>query len=319
MNNNMPQILKSWLKTLTLLFWAFTAQAQQEYASIDAFARTIQKKDYPSPELLAQALCKNIKSEEEKARVIFTWLAENIRYDLDGVGKEGPEADSQQEYNEKRVKSAFKKQRGVCMDYALLYQKMAESVGLECAFISGNSKGSLLGGLGNHAWNAVKIKGKWNLLDATWGAGQIVNNKQFRKVFQPGYFFTSPRIFALDHFPEEEKWQFLDAPLSKDNFKKQANFTYGDPAKDLLDTEPFGAPLSKDKQGKITLRLKMKAPLSVFELVMNGRALKYERSEKDGWIILQFKPNNGRELQLWGGTESKNEVRTTLLGVFPLL
>lgn len=311
--------MKHLFSTLILLFWAISTPAQSEFATLDAFARTLKKSEFPSPELLAQALCKDLKSDREKARVIFTWIAENIRYDLDAMGKEGPKADSPEAYEAKRVSAVFKKQRGVCMDYALLYKEMAEAVGLECAFITGNSKGSLLGGLGDHAWNAVKINGQWNLLDATWGAGQIVNNKQFRKTFQPGYFFTSPRLFALDHFPEEAKWQMLDSPLSKEAFKKQSNFTYGDPAKDLLDMEPFGAPLSKDKQGKITLRLKMKSPLSVFELVMNGRALKYERSEKEGWVILTFKPNNGRELQLWGGTESKNEVRTTLLGIFPVL
>jgi len=285
---------------------------------LDALARNTRKSDFPNPEALANALCKDLKNDREKARVLFTWVAENIRYDFKAVGRAGPEADSRKEYEDKLVKQVYRKGRGICMDYALLYKKMAEAVGLECAFIEGNSKGSLLGGWESHAWNAVNIKGKWELLDVTWGSGYSDDNGQFQQVFQPGFFFTPPRIFALNHFPEDDKWQLLEPPIDKNKFKKQSAFSYGDQVKGIADAEPFGIPLAKGADGKVELRLKMQQPPTVIKLTMGNRDLKFERLEKDGWLTLRFVPTNGRELQVWGGEKHRKGISATLIGVFPM-
>jgi hypothetical protein len=310
--------MKKYWFTLLLLFIGLAMQAQAEFASVDAIARSTRKSEYAIPENLAKALCKTLKTDREKARVLFTWVALNIRYDLNAVGKEGPDADSQEEYEAKRVTQAYRKGRGVCMDYALLYKQMADAVGLECAFVTGHSKGSVRGGWGDHAWNAVKINGKWELLDATWGSGHVKDDGKFHAIFQAGYFFTPPRIFALDHFPEEEKWQCLDTPISKNTFKTQAAFSYGDLEHDILDAKPFGAPLTKGADGRIEIQLKMQDAPGVFQLKMGGRELKFERSDKDGWTSLRFSPGNGKELQIWGGERTKKAIFTTLLGIFPV-
>lgn len=310
--------MKKLIPCLAFLVAGFVLQAQQEFANVDGIALRTSKNAYPNPESLAKALCKDLKSERDKARVIFSWITANMRYDMNKSGADELEADTQEEYNEKRVKLAYRKGRGVCMDYALLYQKMATAVGLECVFITGFSKGSLRGGMGNHAWNAVKIAGKWELLDATWGAGTVVNGQQFRQVFQPGYFFTEPKLFALDHLPEEAKWQFLDKPLDKTTFKEQPNFSYGDPVHDIQDTRPFGQALSRGSDGKIELRLQFQEAPTVIELKMGGRSLKFDRFDKENWVILRFIPANSRELQVWGGEKNKKGIFTTLLGVFPV-
>jgi len=301
-----------------LLFWLFRAQAQDEFASVDNHARSIRKSEHPTPESLANALCKDLKNDRDKARAIFTWIAVNISYDFKALDKDSPRADSNKEYEDKVVKQVYRKGRGVCMGYSLLYKKMADAVGLECVFIPGNSKGSVFGGWESHAWNAVKINDKWELLDVTWGAGYSDENEKFHQVFQPGFFFTLPRIFALNHFPEDEKWQLLDQPIGKNEFKKQSAFSYADPVMGIADTEPFGIPLTKGMDGKVELRLKMQQPPTVIKLIMGNRDLKFERIDKDGWLTLRFVPTNGRELQIWGGERIRNRVTTTLIGVFPV-
>ncbi|MFN0174917.1 MAG: transglutaminase domain-containing protein [Saprospiraceae bacterium] len=310
--------MKKNFSALLFLFLVFVAQAQNEFALVDAHARSIQKSDHPTPEALSKALCKDLKNDRDKARALFTWIAENISYDFKALEREGPKADSRKEFDDKLVKQVYKKGRGVCMGYALLYKKMADAVGLECVFIEGNSKGSVFGGWESHAWNAVKIKGKWELLDVTWGAGYTDENEKFQQVFQPGFFFTLPRVFALNHFPEDDKWQLLDQPIGKNEFKKQSAFSYADPVKGITDTEPFGSPLAKGMDGKVELRLKMQQAPSVVQLIMGNRDLKFERFEKDGWLTLRFVPTNGRELQVWGGEKNRNRVTTTLIGVFPV-
>lgn len=301
---------------LFFLFCALATQAQADYASIDALARSTRKNGYPSPEALAKALCKNLSTDRDKARILFTWLAHNMRYDFKALGQDGPKARSQKEFEEKLVKEAFRKGRGVCMDYALLYKAMADAVGLECAFINGHAKGSVRGGWASHAWNAVKIDGQWELLDVTWGSGYSDEDNKFHPIFQAGYFFTLPRIFALDHFPEEEKWQLLDQPVDKKAFKNQASFSYSDPAKDIMDTEPFGQPLTKDADGKVILRLKIQQPPSILKLKMGKRDLEVERTDQDGWTTLRFAAANGRELQVWGGEKKGQHTITSLMGIF---
>ncbi len=288
---------------------------EKPIAAVDSFARSIRKGSYPTPEALAKALCKDLTIDRDKARVLFTWIAENMRYDFKAIGRDGPNADSQQEYHDKRVKEAYKKGKGICMDYALLYQKMAKAAGLECAFVTGHSKGSLRGGWGSHAWNAVKIDGQWQLLDATWGAGHSDGDNHFQQIFQPGYFLPAPHVFALNHFPDEEKWQLLDTPIDQKEFKNQPVISYGNTVRGIMDAEPFGAPLTKGADGKVELRLKIQQPPSVIQLKMGDRELKFERSEKDGWLTLRFVPT-GRELQVWGGEKSGQGIHTTLMAIF---
>ncbi|MFN0216227.1 MAG: transglutaminase domain-containing protein [Saprospiraceae bacterium] len=305
------------LNTLLLLLWAVSAMAQSEFSTIDSFAQTARKSDFPSPDALAKALCKDLKNDRDKARILFSWIAENIRYDLNAVGKNGPDANSKKEYEAKLVKQVYRKGKGVCMHYALLYKSMADAVGLECTFIGGHSKGSLRGGWASHAWNAVKIQGKWELLDVTWGAGYFDDDgKKFRQVFQPGFFLPSPRIFALNHFPDDEKWQLLEVPINKATFKKQSAFSYGNPNEGITDSEPLGLPLTKNTDGKFELKLKMKKTPPIIKLVMGGREIDFEQSESNGWTIFRFSASHGREIEIWGGKKTGRAIHTSLMGIF---
>ena len=316
--NPIYTIMKLILNILLVLAWTVPVHAQAEFTSLDAQARNTRKSEYATPGDLAKALCKDIKNDRDKARALFSWLAANIRYDVKGMERNSPEAQSQEEYEGKLVKQAYRSGKGICMDYALLYKTMAEAVGLECIFISGHAKASVRESWNGHAWNAVKIDGAWKLLDPTWGAGFTDDNNKFQQIFQPGYFFTAPRIFALDHFPDDPKWQLLEAPLDQKAFKTQGTISYGDPHSGISDAEPIGLPLTKAPNGKIELRLKMLHPPSIIQLRMGNRDIQFEQSEKNGWITLRFSPASGRELQVWGGKKTRQIVSTTLLGTFPV-
>ena len=77
----------------------------------------------------------------------------------------------------------------------------------------------------NHAWNAVFIRGNWFLLDSTWGAGHLGNDREYKAEFNEFYFLTDPDKFAISHFPytddatdDNMKWQLLKRPLSLETF-----------------------------------------------------------------------------------------------------
>lgn len=53
---------------------------------------------------------------------------------------------------------AFTKGRGMCMSYALAYQRILQEMKIPCIYIKGS----------NHAWNMVKIGRYWYNVDVTW-------------------------------------------------------------------------------------------------------------------------------------------------------
>jgi len=53
---------------------------------------------------------------------------------------------------------AFSKGRGMCMSYALAYQRILQEMKIPCVYIKGK----------DHAWNMVKIGGYWYNVDVTW-------------------------------------------------------------------------------------------------------------------------------------------------------
>lgn len=285
------------------LGWVY---AQPEYAALDADCRNFNRRQYDTPEALARELCKDLETDHERARAIYSWIAQSIDY------QKVPEVEARtrQEYYERRVKQVFRVGRGVCMDYSLLYQRMAQAVGLDCAFIEGHAK-TFNGNWESHAWNAVKINNQWLLLDATWGAGYRNDQGKFIREFQPGHFFVEPRIFLLTHYPEDSQWQLIDQPISAADFKKLSFYANGDLQRGIQDAVMEQAP-----GGNIRLKLKIQQPNTFLFVQMNGKDLDVERKDLDGWTTLSFKPNAAQKFYVWGGEKKNNKIQLTLMGEF---
>ncbi len=257
------------MKTVLLLAFAgvfvHSLRAQPDFEKADAFARSF-KNSYKDAADLALQLTKPFETEAEKARVIFTWVAENIRYDYAKFKNPPPKPvyrgrtrqeieEEKKEWLEEDLQYTLRKKKGVCADYSQLVQRMCETAGLESVIVSGESR-RLRGRSGSHAWNAIKIDGQWRLVDATWGSGYIDDESdRFVSRFSPGFFDTPPDLFALDHFPTEEKWQLLEKPVLKTDFRKQPMVNYGNPAFALRSFAPSDGKL-RMINGQTEVRLK---------------------------------------------------------------
>jgi hypothetical protein len=165
---------------------------------------------------LAEYLVQPAKTEHDKARVIFRWIADRIAYNAEGffAGKPGDNS----------PEAVLKNRVAVCQGYADLFGELAKRAGLEVVVISGVSKGrdgprTEKNEPVSHAWNAVKIEGRWQLLDSTWGAGGL-NGKEFKKRYNEYYFLTPSEQLVLTHFPTDSKWQLLDTLVSRQEFEK---------------------------------------------------------------------------------------------------
>jgi transglutaminase/protease-like cytokinesis protein 3 len=209
---------------ILILLISFTIPAfAQNYAQVDKKVSEYPK-SFSNLDKLANQINKDFKKPEEKARAIYAWIAMNVAYDTKGMTSTKSVSYSYRTQEEKLQKEkkmeedlanqTLKKKKAVCQGYSTLFKILCEKVGLESEIISGTSKTTFqdIGkapGRMDHAWNAIKIGGKWKLVDATWGAGYLDQSTgKFKKKYSGFYFFTDPDKFALKHYPKDSKWLF---------------------------------------------------------------------------------------------------------------
>ncbi|XP_041810362.1 kyphoscoliosis peptidase [Chelmon rostratus] len=182
--------------------------------------------------LIVQSITKGARNELERLRAIWVWLCHNIEYDVSGYLGHSEKLSSPED--------VIAAGRGVCCGYSNLCTEMCREVGIECQEVPGHSKGigyrqgqSLKNVKSDHLWNGVLLGGQWFLLDACWGAGRVdMEHESFVKRFDDFYFLTDPEEFIDSHFPDEEKWQLLDMPITVGEFERRvfktsAFFTMG--------------------------------------------------------------------------------------------
>ena len=182
-----------------------------DYSHADSIALNFPGEKYKSHEKLAIALTENLSTEQDKFRVIFRWITDNIEY---RIGRYGTDPD--------RV---LKYKKGVCEGYAHLLKGMCDAIGVESEVVSGYSKTRAKRDINkslkhtNHAWNVVKLNNQWYLIDVTWASGKIeVKKRKYFKQFDEVYFLADPDFFMLKHYPKERQWLLSDTPIKKKNF-----------------------------------------------------------------------------------------------------
>lgn len=113
------------------------------------------------------------RSDYEKVRAIYNYICENVTYDYVHLGNTKYLA----QYT---AYAALFDHTAVCSGVAELFYVMATAAGVEAHIKTSN----------DHAWNFVKLDGKYYYLDATWDLG--VPEAQYR------YFLKGEKDFVLD-------------------------------------------------------------------------------------------------------------------------
>ncbi|MBC7487175.1 MAG: hypothetical protein H7282_10535 [Cytophagaceae bacterium] len=151
-----------------------------------------------------------VSTDHEKFRVIFRWISDTIRYS----------------YSNRTTKPdlVIKKGCAVCAGYAYLLKAMCDRAGIECVVVSGYAK-TLPTDIGkqltetDHAWNAVKLYGKWYLADLTWASGYYDRvKKKYTKKFNECYFLADPNFFYKKHYTANKEMVFANIKLNRKAF-----------------------------------------------------------------------------------------------------
>jgi transglutaminase/protease-like cytokinesis protein 3 len=161
----------------------------------------------------------NIKNDTELAQFFYYWIGSNIEYDHDYLKRITAGYTTQREYlNKQTAQRVYIDRKGVCAGYSNLYTWLIQDVGIEVEYVSGHIRDERnhyveLHSDDNyrHAWNAIKLDGKWALVDTTWGTSLNKESSDY-------YFDIPPERAIITHFPEKSEWQLLEKPLTLEEF-----------------------------------------------------------------------------------------------------
>lgn len=146
--------------------------------------------------------------EPQRLKVLHDWVVLTLRYSLDPGAAQSPEA-------------VLARRTASCEGYAGLLHEVGRRAGLEVETVHGLV--AVPGGPPRaHAWNAARLEGRWQLLDATLDDPTIRGDGDERSAYRTDYFLVPPEIAGLDHWPFLGRWQLTDARPSRDTFRRQA-------------------------------------------------------------------------------------------------
>ena len=119
-------------------------------------------------------------NERDKIKAIHDYMVLNLKYD--------------ESYSRYTAYDALKDGEAVCLGYSLLGYKMLNEVGIPTRIISSENM--------NHAWNLVKLDGKWYHLDITWD--DPIPDVKGR--IRYSYFLLTDEEMGIDHYWEPDEY-----------------------------------------------------------------------------------------------------------------
>ena len=193
-----------------------------EYAVIDEKALQLPDSLTKSTDQIAAYVISNFVTDKDKSRAIFIWIASNIQYDIDNMF-----AINFYEKKEEKIAKPLRTRKGICENYASLFTDICTKSGIKSFVVEGYTKQNGFTDYIPHAWSAARIDSSWFLFDPTWGSGYVNGGKFFKKI-NNDYYMVSPSTLIKSHMPFDYLWQFLDYPITSQDFyegKTQQNVT----------------------------------------------------------------------------------------------
>ena len=132
---------------------------------------------------LADEICDDCDTDEEKVKAIYEWMIHNFEYDYEY----NPVV---QYFNVRKTLSTLK---GVCYDFSHLFAALCRSQNIPCYVVDGDKRDNAQY---HHTWNRVCFDGSWWNMDVTFDIVKTKNQGQlygFRKI--DNAFVTDKEFF----------------------------------------------------------------------------------------------------------------------------
>ncbi|PGG96576.1 hypothetical protein AJ79_09525 [Helicocarpus griseus UAMH5409] len=167
-----------------------------------------------NPVSLAQGyVCRPHRSDGQRLRAIFTWVAERIAWD----------DDIDEDVDLKRV---LQSKRGCSKEVSYLVLEMCSAVGLHAEAVHGYLKtpGEQVDldrlSEPNHWWNTVLIDGEWRIMDCSLASPTYPRRSLYSsanpQAADSWYFLARPMEICYSHVPLNPEQQHICPPVSPD-------------------------------------------------------------------------------------------------------
>ncbi|WP_299114429.1 transglutaminase domain-containing protein [uncultured Winogradskyella sp.] len=261
-----------------------------DFKKADSIALSYPNEDLTNLPELSFKLTSHLNTDVERFRAIYRWVCANIKNDYSLYLKnkhkrERFKDDSikfkawNTDFRKRLFNKLLKKKQTICTGYAYLVKVLADLSDLKCEIIQGYGRVSTTDTknltLPNHSWNAIKLNGRWYLCDPTWASG-IPNpaTNRFTFNYNDGFFLANPKLFAVNHFPIEQKWWLLEGENPTFDEFLNAPVIYGNAYKTLeLHNTPKYMHHNLQRFQNLKLQYQLKAsidPKDIWLLIDNG-------------------------------------------------
>jgi transglutaminase/protease-like cytokinesis protein 3 len=169
-------------RTLILILILFIQIVSAQKSAVNPYSITDKKAlQLPdsltnSTDNLASYINSNFKTDNEKVRAIFIWVATNIQYDIENMF-----ALNFYEKKEEKISKPLRTRKGICENYASLFCDICLKTGVKSFVIEGYTKQNGFTDNIPHAWCAALVDSSWFLFDPTWGLAISVVRSSTRK------------------------------------------------------------------------------------------------------------------------------------------
>jgi len=192
---------------------------EKRYASIDSFIFKTGPLLTSNVASITDSITLPFSSKADKARAIYTWIANNISLD--------PKLVRTADAKNTEPENVILYRKANALGFSLLFQEMCSQENIRCLSVDGYYKFNTaafdeLPDEVNHHWNVVQLGSSpsdWFYVDAALGSGLLDSKiSLFTKRFSAAYFFSNSRVFNLAHFPNNQAWMLGEGPKNIKEF-----------------------------------------------------------------------------------------------------
>jgi len=188
-----------------------SATCEYRWRNADHRAMACPSKETTTPATLGRYLVQGLRSDVDKARALFRWVAENIAYDTERSEQKEPTVSIApdglvQPLGDQMPQVVLQRRKAVCAGYAALIKAMADCARIPCKLVGGYSKDKIPAVAElkpEHAWNMLLVDGTWVPIDVTWAAGGETK-EGWVKNFDPFWWLCPPERFIRTHLPQHK-------------------------------------------------------------------------------------------------------------------
>lgn len=148
----------------------------------------------------ARSICDGIQDDSLKFVAICLWIVNKLDYDY---------TFNSENYE---LNNLLQSGKTVCAGYAALLNALCYLQGIPSLFVTGHvirsEKWNFIHTSG-HAWNLVKINGRWYGIDLTWMDNTNKSNPVMKQIpAGEKWYLTAPEELSMTHYPEESRLSF---------------------------------------------------------------------------------------------------------------